>query len=120
MDVRLVSQYSFDHGRFYKNGQEVPEPGVEELLAALDVTGPIEASQHNGIHIILFDIALEAGQTHQLEISFPQAISWQQKMFTANYTAHYFLDPASYWKDFSNLTIQVICLKGFTWTPPWI
>lgn len=113
MEVRQVPDYTFDHGRFYKNNMEVPEPGVEELLAGLEGSSPVLHAAHNHIHVILFDVVLEAGQTHQLEVSFPQAISWEQKMFGANFTAHYFLDPASYWKDFNDLTIQVVLPEGF-------
>lgn len=66
-----------------------------------------------GVKLLLFDITLEPGTTHELMVNFPQIATRERTTFSVDYSFLYYLEPASYWKSFNDLTIEVLVPRGY-------
>ena len=99
------------------------EPTFEEILRVAS-TGQRTDDLNAGYDLALsvFEITLSPGVTHTLEVSYVEtaAVIAERSRFNYGYgdpraEFYYFLEPAQYWKDFSNLavTLRLPCGMSF-------
>lgn len=91
------------------NGAIVQEPGFQDILAAVQpvLQGKSEhPSGENRIKIAIFDISLGRQEDADLSVNYLQEAGIDRNG-QLGYTYYYFLEPAKYWKSFSNLTIEI-------------
>ncbi len=108
------------------------EPTFEEILRfARDGERTSDANSGYDLEMSLFELDFPADSTRTLKVEYTEngAIIKERKGYSyKNPTVefYYFLEPASYWKDFSNLTISInapmnvdveTSLPGFEQTP---
>lgn len=98
------------------------EPTFEEILRVAG-TGQRTGDINTGYDLTLsvFEITLTPGVTHTLDVSYVEtaAIITERKGFLYGYgnpkaEFYYFLEPAQYWKDFSDLTVTLRLPRGMS------